>query len=304
MILYALLTGSLPFDEDSTANLYAMIRAASYRIPNYLSDKSIDLIKRMLTANPLSRITIPEIINHPWFTFQLPLYINLIDNTVPAQANIKIDERVMGKTREIIQRLNNCTDTLEEIKKNIITREIFPHYNVIYEILYDMEENEVRAKLTDYIPKKKVFSRERVEEYKALCKPNESPIMPSDKWKFGIHVLLLDPALIMKMVFAILTEMKFEWKVDTKAYKVKCRSIDSAASIMNSIKKSEVKDKEEIMKSFYPELLKVEIKLYKSENKYVLDLNKINGRVMAFVDFCADFTKSIYVMADKIAKQM
>jgi hypothetical protein len=34
-----------------------------------------DLITRILKADPLHRITIPEIRGHPWFRVQLPLYL-------------------------------------------------------------------------------------------------------------------------------------------------------------------------------------------------------------------------------------
>lgn len=36
-----------------------------------------DLIPRMLVVDPLKRITIPEIRDHPWFTNKLPVYLSL-----------------------------------------------------------------------------------------------------------------------------------------------------------------------------------------------------------------------------------
>ena len=144
-----MLTGTLPFDEDSTANLFAMIKAAVFRVPHYLSGSSVNLIKRMLNANSLARITIPEILKHPWYVDKLPLYITLIDNTLPAEANIKLDENIINKTIDIVKKMKNCNDTPEEIKKNIMSREILPHYNVIYEILYDREENTTRLKMME-----------------------------------------------------------------------------------------------------------------------------------------------------------
>ena len=50
-------------------------------MPLYLSAGAKELIYRMIQANPLNRITIPEIKNHAWYNFNLPFYINIMDNT-------------------------------------------------------------------------------------------------------------------------------------------------------------------------------------------------------------------------------
>ena len=44
VILYALLTRSLPFESDSIPELFEMIRNASYILPDYLSAEAQDLI--------------------------------------------------------------------------------------------------------------------------------------------------------------------------------------------------------------------------------------------------------------------
>jgi serine/threonine protein kinase len=61
VILYALLCGSLPFDEDNIPELVKKIKAGSFRIPPYVSDDACKLIQKMLTVDPRKRITIPEI---------------------------------------------------------------------------------------------------------------------------------------------------------------------------------------------------------------------------------------------------
>lgn len=44
-------------------------------MPNTISPESRDLIARMLAVDPVKRITVPEITQHPWFTPDLPRYL-------------------------------------------------------------------------------------------------------------------------------------------------------------------------------------------------------------------------------------
>ncbi|DAZ93149.1 TPA: hypothetical protein N0F65_006348 [Lagenidium giganteum] len=75
VILYALLCGSLPFDDESIPNLFKKIRGGMYSLPSHLSELARDLIPRMLVVDPMKRITIPEIRQHPWFQCDLPPYL-------------------------------------------------------------------------------------------------------------------------------------------------------------------------------------------------------------------------------------
>ena len=61
VILYALLCGSLPFDDENIPNLFKKIKNGIYNLPSHLSPGARDLIPRMLLVDPLKRITIPEI---------------------------------------------------------------------------------------------------------------------------------------------------------------------------------------------------------------------------------------------------
>jgi serine/threonine protein kinase len=48
VILYALLCGTLPFDDESIPNLFKKIKSGMYSLPSHLSQSSRDLILRYL----------------------------------------------------------------------------------------------------------------------------------------------------------------------------------------------------------------------------------------------------------------
>jgi serine/threonine protein kinase len=48
VVLYAILTRSLPFDDDNVARVIRRIESAKFKIPSHLSNGAIDLISKLL----------------------------------------------------------------------------------------------------------------------------------------------------------------------------------------------------------------------------------------------------------------
>lgn len=71
VILFALVCGYLPFEDQNTAALYRKILNADYQAPRFISDTVRDLVVRMLTIDPERRITVPRIRAHAWYR-QIP----------------------------------------------------------------------------------------------------------------------------------------------------------------------------------------------------------------------------------------
>ncbi|XP_072115910.1 serine/threonine-protein kinase SIK1 isoform X2 [Mobula birostris] len=68
VVLYVLVCGSFPFDGPTLPVLRQRVIEGHFRVPFFLSEDCEDLIRRMLTVDPLKRITIPEIKLHCWLT--------------------------------------------------------------------------------------------------------------------------------------------------------------------------------------------------------------------------------------------
>lgn len=74
IILYALLTGYLPFDGGDLANTLRMVKKGEYFIPHELSEESADLIQRILQKKPEDRISMQDMFMHPLLRKYEPLH--------------------------------------------------------------------------------------------------------------------------------------------------------------------------------------------------------------------------------------
>lgn len=67
VILFVMLAGFLPFEDDNVASLYKKISAAQFNCPSWFSDGAKKLIARILDPNPSTRITIAQLLKDQWF---------------------------------------------------------------------------------------------------------------------------------------------------------------------------------------------------------------------------------------------
>jgi carbon catabolite-derepressing protein kinase len=113
VILYVLLVGRLPFDDDHIPSLFAKIAKGSYLVPSYMSPGAASLIKKMLAVNPVHRATIEEIRADPWFLVDLPAYLkppveDFIDTGVDPSKAINPRAIAPGASRAVQEKLHNA----------------------------------------------------------------------------------------------------------------------------------------------------------------------------------------------------
>jgi serine/threonine-protein kinase HSL1, negative regulator of Swe1 kinase len=65
VILYAMLSAQLPFDDPNISVQTERIKKGHYDMPEFLSMEAKDLIRRMLTLKPEKRISIKDMWYHP-----------------------------------------------------------------------------------------------------------------------------------------------------------------------------------------------------------------------------------------------
>lgn len=118
VILYAMVSGYLPFEDPNTSELYKKILNCEYEIPQWVSRPGKDLIRLILDTNPETRYTIPEIRNHIWFKqvfTESSLGILIGYNQIP------INQEILSKLSNYDFDLEHSQKCIEANKHNHIT---------------------------------------------------------------------------------------------------------------------------------------------------------------------------------------
>ena len=111
IILYVLLVGRLPFDDEFIPALFRKINSGTYHTPSYLSAGARHIIHRMLKVNPVQRITIQEIRQDPWFNENLEDYLKpsvdeFIDTGVDPNKAIDPRKLAPGKSPAVQEQIH------------------------------------------------------------------------------------------------------------------------------------------------------------------------------------------------------
>ncbi|KAL9089604.1 MAG: hypothetical protein Q9165_005636 [Trypethelium subeluteriae] len=96
IVLYVLVCGKVPFDDQSMPQLHTKIKKGVVDYPAWLSAECKSLIGRMLVTDPSRRASLAEIMNHPWLTKG---YGGPPDNFLPPRVPLQLplDSRVIDK---------------------------------------------------------------------------------------------------------------------------------------------------------------------------------------------------------------
>ncbi|KAK5987471.1 Sucrose non-fermenting protein kinase 1 [Cladobotryum mycophilum] len=122
VILYVLLVGRLPFDDEHIPSLFAKIARGTYSIPQWMPSGAASLIKRMLVVNPVQRVTIEEIRQDTWFNIDLPAYLappveEFFHTGVDPNKAIKKSDIAPNAPEKVQEKLHN--EVTEKISKTM-----------------------------------------------------------------------------------------------------------------------------------------------------------------------------------------
>ena len=173
VVLYCMLVGKLPFDDEDIKVLYQNIKSAKYYLPPFLSKNSQDLIKRILTTNPKKRISLEEIKKHPFFLIgeNIPLLKGLLIGV----ENIPVDLDIIKEIKK--KYFNDKENVSEEYISNMIKKNIHNNTTTIYYLMYKEKtenilnnENYKIKKIKKEKIRKKNSSKEKKDDFNIRLK--------------------------------------------------------------------------------------------------------------------------------------
>ncbi|CEL94458.1 unnamed protein product [Vitrella brassicaformis CCMP3155] len=260
VLLFAMLCGHLPFDEEGLPNLFKKIRSGRFTLPGHLSELSRSMIIRMLVVDPTRRITFREIRKHAWFRQSLPLYLS-----VPLA-----DPSHQAVYPDIITQLNELGYDVTEASIDLNPKAgAFPNMETVaYQLLLDKRRAKCTTDPREQDPlaptvfpphiQKKVAHLHQKGVLGFEPSPAASPVPPaspvplvrgwsaqphttptpsimsyelspgsvgwsSSRWKLGVESLL-DSSTLVVAILQTLKKLDFEWFV-VSPFKIRCRPV-------------------------------------------------------------------------------
>ncbi|XP_058797179.1 5'-AMP-activated protein kinase catalytic subunit alpha-2 isoform X1 [Phymastichus coffea] len=249
VILYALLCGTLPFDDEHVPTLFRKIKSGVFPIPEYLNKSVVNLLCHMLQVDPMKRATIEDIKKHDWFQKDLPTY--LFPSPVEQDSSV-ID---IDAINEVCEKFNVKES---EVHAALLNGDPHDQLAIAYHLIIDnkrIADEAAKAEIKDFYvassPPPVAFSPneasgspmrphpERIaREYKALrdrqgslssstptqIQGNRGTPIKRAKWHLGIRSQS-KPNDIMNEVYRAMKALNFEWKIiNPYSVRVRCKN--------------------------------------------------------------------------------
>ncbi|XP_039286469.1 5'-AMP-activated protein kinase catalytic subunit alpha-2 [Nilaparvata lugens] len=231
VILYALLCGTLPFDDEHVPTLFRKIKSGIFPIPEYLNKTVVSLLCHMLQVDPMKRATIEDIKNHEWFQKELPAY--LFPSPVEQDSSV-IDTDAVSEVCE------KFAVKEHEVHNALLSGDPHDQLGIAYHLIIDnkrIADEAAKAELKDFYVASSpppVVSFSPSEMTPSPVRPHPERIAPlreramsnsltredknrgtpvkRAKWHLGIRSQS-KPNDIMNEVYRAMKALDFEWKI-------------------------------------------------------------------------------------------
>mmetsp|Transcript_4722 Transcript_4722/g.9611 ORF Transcript_4722/g.9611 Transcript_4722/m.9611 type:complete len:490 (-) Transcript_4722:61-1530(-) len=273
VILYALLCGSLPFDDENIPNLFKKIKGAIYTLPSHLSAGARDLIPRMLFVDPLKRITIPEIRQHGWFSLHLPRYL-----AVPPPDTVTQAQKLDTETLEAVVKTGFDRQMVMDSLRQRLHNKATVAYYLILDNHRRIQSGYLGSEMCDSeTPNvgggagQHPFAGAGQHPFAGAGPQVQQRFVAERQWALGIPTRR-PPAEVMSELFRALQTLQVGWK-RTQPYNIKCRYVKPVPP-----PPGQPGPRGEMV-------LKFECQLYRiKEERYVLDAQRLEGPLYTFLD--------------------
>ncbi|KAI9872240.1 MAG: hypothetical protein M1830_001876 [Pleopsidium flavum] len=115
IILYALLTGELPFDDDNDTSTKVKILTCEPRYSGQIPANAKDLIELLLSKRPLIRPAISDILAHPFLAGHAPQQQAILKLTQPIPFSTRLE-------KETLERMRSAGVDIDRVIENVLAQ--------------------------------------------------------------------------------------------------------------------------------------------------------------------------------------
>lgn len=196
VVLYAMLCGYLPFEDQKTSNLYKKILNADYNLPKFLSPEAKDIISKIFQTDPEKRIDIEGLKNHPWYKLHQP------ENTAYNYHNMRRsvnDKLVLKLEASLGFSVESVTKAVENNKHNHLSATYYLLFKKYAQQNYKVNQSQQKqltssTRQTSQLPEKKQASPSKqrstsTSEYESKVSANSGAKYQKSRAKNPINEL-------------------------------------------------------------------------------------------------------------------
>jgi serine/threonine protein kinase len=132
ILLFAIVAGHLPFDDDNIQRLLQKIVYTEVRYPAFMTSQLVDLLQKMICKDPERRITLNMIKAHPWFS--QTEYLALLEQS-KVESNWESQSCDAVSQKEIIDQITSYGIDCHGLSQALLTHE-FTELTALYRIIF------------------------------------------------------------------------------------------------------------------------------------------------------------------------
>lgn len=122
VVIYVLVCGRIPFDDDDANELHAKIKSGKFSFPDFVSSEAKSLIRMMLVVDPYNRATLPQVLKHKWMNLN---YTTVPVSYLPDRAPLvvdSIDENVIEEMYKL-ELIKNTEVAITDLQNIVISKQ-------------------------------------------------------------------------------------------------------------------------------------------------------------------------------------
>mmetsp|Transcript_6293 Transcript_6293/g.19085 ORF Transcript_6293/g.19085 Transcript_6293/m.19085 type:complete len:519 (-) Transcript_6293:153-1709(-) len=288
-VLYALLCGRLPFEDESVRTLFRRIRAGMYSLPNHLSPDARDLVSRILVVDPVARLTVAEIRRHAWFD-RVPASLRRSPEAMAADVH-DVDQDALDAVCHLIDRGSirdelgggSARESRREKLRDVVAGSDRPRrrwchdVRVAYHLVSDYARMRHRLASPPDPPQPRP---EPLDVDPPLDDDRRRPAygVQRKRWYLGIQSRK-DPAAVMHEIYTTLLHLGCHWKPRSAddLYRVQARSKPAADAAKP---------------------VTIVLNLFKVRaGVFLLDFQNVDGNWFTFISFAADIIRTLQAIS-------